>query len=119
MISPYSWILRNLLESVNGAVAVGFADYDGETVQLEGDFEDYSHRLNLACQGIVLHNLQAFHRQFGETPICINIIYQDFRLLIHPLRSGYYLVLTLKRNSNLHQAARHLERVAEELNQDL
>jgi hypothetical protein len=119
MNSPYSAILINLLDSVNGAVAVGFADYEGETIQLEGSFDGYAHKLHLACQGIVLHNLQAIHRQTGEAIFQISSIYQNFHVMIQPLIEGYLLVLTLQRGSNLYQASKRLALAARQLNQDL
>ena len=55
---PYLPLLKKLLEQVDGAVGAGFADYDGETVQLAGQFEDFEHRVHLACQGILLETCE-------------------------------------------------------------
>jgi hypothetical protein len=119
MTSSYSSILRELLESVDGAVAAGFADYEGETIQLEGDFDDYSHRLQLAYQEIVLHRLQDIHKRFHETLTQVRSAYWNYHVIVQPLCGGYFLVLTLSKGSNLHQAQRHLEQAAHKLNQDL
>ena len=119
MTSPYSATLRKLLDSVDGAVAVGFADYEGESVQLEGALGDDVHRLHLAYQGIVLHHLQSLHQQFDETPTRITSRYENLHVMIQPLKSGYFVVLTLKPNSNLYRARCCLEQIARELNQDL
>jgi hypothetical protein len=119
LTSPYSAILRKLLHSVDGAVAVGFADYDGESVQIEGNLDADTHRLHLAYQGIVLHHLQSVHHVFGETPTRISSRYQNLHVILQALKSGYFLVLTLKPNSNLFQANQTLEQTAQELNQDL
>ncbi|MCI0421963.1 MAG: hypothetical protein L0387_31230 [Acidobacteria bacterium] len=119
MTSPYSATLRKLLNSVEGAVAVGFADYDGESIQFEGELEDDAHRLHLAYQGIVLHHLQAVHLLLQESLTRISSRYQNLHVIIQPLQSGYFLVLTLRPNSNLYRAGHCLEQAAHELNQDL
>lgn len=119
MTSPYSATLRRLLEAVDGAIAAGFADYDGECVQCEGALESDTHRLHLAYQGIVLHHLQSVHHPLGEIPTRISSRFQNLDVLIQPLKSGYFIVLTLKPNSNLYQAQRYLEQTAQELNLDL
>jgi hypothetical protein len=119
LTSPYSVPLKNLLDVVDGAIAAGFADYDGESVQFEGALEADTHRLHLAYQGIVLHHLQALHQLLGETPTRISSRYQNLHVLIQPLKSGYFIVLTLKPNSNLHWAGHCLEQTAREFNQDL
>lgn len=119
MTSPYSATLKKLLDSVKGAVAVGFADYDGESVQFEGALDDDSHRLLLAYQGIVLHHLQSVHQLLGETPTRLSSRYQNLHLIIQPLKSGYFIVLTLKPNFDFHRAAYCLDQTAQEFNQDL
>jgi len=98
---------------------VGFADYDGESVQIEGNLDPDTHRLHLAYQGIVLHHLQSVHHVLGETPTRISSRHQNLHIIIQALKSGYFLVLTLKPNSNLHKASQYLEQTAQELNQDL
>lgn len=119
MLSPYSAPLRALLDCVEGAVAVGFADYEGESVQFEGTFDEDAHRLHLAYQGIVLHQLQSIHQLLGEIPTRISVRYQRMHVLVQPLKSGYFIVLSLKKDSNLFRAARFLEQTAEEFNADL
>lgn len=119
MTSPYTATLRKLLDSVDGAVAAGFADYEGEAVHLEGALDEDTHRLHLAYQGIVLHHLQSVHQLMSETPTRIRSRYQNLHTIIQPLKSGYFIVLTLKPNSNLHRAGHCLEQIAQELNQDL
>ena len=104
---------------MDGAIAAGFADYDGESVQFEGALDADTHRLHLAYQGVVLHQLQAVHQLLGETPARISSRYQNLHVIIQPLKSGYFIVLTLKPNSNLYRAFHHLEQTAQELNQDL
>lgn len=119
MTTPYSVPLRNLLDVVDGAIAAGFADYDGESVQFEGALDADTHRLHLAYQGILLHHLQAVHQPLAETPTRISSRYQNLHVIIQPLKSGYFIVLTLKPNGNLHLAFHHLEQTAQEFNQDL
>ena len=104
---------------MDGAVAAGFADYDGECVQCEGALETDTHRLHLAYQGIVLHHLQSVHHHLGEIPARISSRFQNLDVLIQPLKSGYFIVLTLKLHSNLYRARHCLEQTAQELNQDL
>jgi len=117
--SPYSAPLRKLLDSVPGAIAVGFADYEGECIQLEGGLEADVHRLHLAYQGIVLHQLQAIHLALGETATRISSRYEDKHVIVQPLKSGYFVVLTLSPGANLFRAGQYLALTARELNQDL
>ncbi len=119
MSSPYSSVLRRLIDRVDGGLAAGFADYEGETVQIEGSLEDYAHRLHLAVQGIMLHSLQSIRQAPADAPRLITSCYQKLRVIVRPLKGGYYLVLTLKRDSNLYQARLMLESAAEELDEDL
>jgi len=119
LTTPYSTSLRKLLESVDGAVAAGFADYDGESVQIEGTLDRDTHRLHLAYQGIVLHQLQSVHQLLSETPTRISSHYRNLQVIIQPLKSGYFIVLTMKPNSNLYRACQCLEQTALEFNQDL
>jgi len=119
LTSPYSAPLRKLLDLVDGAIAAGFADYDGEAVQFEGALDADTHRLLLAYQGIVLHHLQSVHQLLCETPTRIHSRYQNQHVMIQPLKSGYFIVLTLKPNSNLYRAGHRLEQTAREFDPDL
>lgn len=100
-------------------MAAGFADYDGESIQVEGTLNDYAHRLHLACQGLMLHNVQALHSSLGEVPTQIRSVFENFLVLVQPLHGGYFLVLTLEKDSNLYKAGKHLLQAAEKLNRDL
>jgi predicted regulator of Ras-like GTPase activity (Roadblock/LC7/MglB family) len=119
MTSPYSAILNQLLESVEGASGAGFADCEGETVELAGSLEDYAHRLLLAYQSIVVHQLQAIHSGLADVPSQITITTQNRHLLIRPLKGGYFLVLTLTRGADLYQGRQQLEQTGQLLNRDL
>ncbi|MEW5975523.1 MAG: hypothetical protein AB1898_06920 [Acidobacteriota bacterium] len=116
-MSAYSSILQHILRQVEGAVAVGFADYEGETVQIEGRLEDYRHRLLLAYQGILFHNLAEQHA--GESMQSITAVYEDLTTVIKPLRRGYFLLLTLDSRKNLFQADGWLNWGAEQVNPDI
>jgi len=116
---PYQSILKTLLESVDGSVGVGFVDYDGETVQLAGQFEDFAHRVHLAYQGIFLESLKSFHQQLLGVPLSLVCVYQNLTLVIKPLKSGYFLVLTLTHRKQLAKALRATEEAAAQLNRDL
>jgi len=104
---------------VDGAIAAGFADYEGECVHCEGALDNDTHRLHLAYQGIVLHHLQSVHHPLGEIPARISSRFENLNVLIQPLKSGYFIVLTLKPHSNLYRARYYLEQTAQELNPDL
>ena len=116
---PYQSILKSLLESIDGAVGAGFVDYDGETVQLAGQFEDFAHRVHLAYQGIFLESLKSFHEEPLGAPLSLVCVYQNLTLVIKPLKSGYFLVLTLTHRKQLAKALRATEEAAAQLNLDL
>jgi hypothetical protein len=66
-----------------------------------------------------IDNLQSVHQLLGETPTRIHSRYQNQHVMIQPLKSGYFIVLTLKPDSNLYRAGHRLEQTAREFNQDL
>jgi hypothetical protein len=115
----YGQVLTELLEKIEGAIGVGFVAHDGEAVQLEGQLDDYSHRLHLAYQGILLQNLNQIHSSPKATLRSIIQVYQDYVIVIKPLLGGYFLVLTLQHRKNLPRALRYLQEAAEALNQEL
>jgi hypothetical protein len=112
---PYTYILKRLLERVEGAVGVGFVDHDGETIQVAGRLEDYSHRLHLAYQGILVQNLKEIHQEVSW----LISVYPSLTMVVKPLKNAYFLVLTLEHRKNLPKALKHLEEAAQELNQEL
>ena len=114
---PYTYILKRLLENVEGAVGVGFVDHEGETIQLQGRLEDYSHRIHLAYQGILVHNLNEIHQE--ESLSWLISVYQRLTMVVKPLKNAYFLVLTLEHRKDLAKALKHLEEAAQELNQEL
>lgn len=116
---PYQSILTTLLERIEGAVGAGFVDYDGEVVQLIGPFEDFAHRVHLAYQGIFLEKLKSIHQRHLGVPLSLVCVYQNLTLVIKPLRSGYFLVLTLAHRKQLAKALRAADDAAAHLNLDL
>jgi hypothetical protein len=116
---PYRDVLKRLVEKIEGAIGVGFVAQDGEAVQLEGQLDDFAHRLHLAYQGILLQDLSHIHRNPKTKLRLVLSIHQDYTVAIKPLLDDYFLVLTLKHRRSLHKALRHLEQAAEELNQEL
>jgi len=119
LVSPYSPLLTKLLNSVEGGLAVGFADYEGETIDLVGEIDDYRHRLHLAYQGILLQKLRCLLSQTQEFPNRVVFGCESTWIVIQPLKSSYFLVLTLQKNSCVSRASRILEEAAHELNLDL
>jgi hypothetical protein len=115
----YQDILRRLLEKIENAAGAGFVAQDGETVQLEGQLDDFSHRLHLAYQGILLQVLGDIHKNPDANLRLVLSIHQDYTVAVKPLVGGYFLVLTLKGRRNLQKAIRCLEQAAQELNQEL
>jgi len=116
---PYREILKRLIERIEGATGAGFVAEDGETVQLEGQLDDFAHRLHLAHQGILLQALSHIHKNPKANLRLVLSVHQDDTVAVKPLAGGYFLVLTLKRGKNLHKALHYLEQAAEELNQEL
>ena len=116
---PYKRILQDLLGKIGGAIGAGFVASDGETVQLEGRLDDFTHRLHLAYQGILLQALNSIHENPKAKLQTIVTIHQNHTIAIKPPTDGYFLVLTLERGKNLHRVLRCLEQAAEELNREL
>ncbi len=115
----YADVLADLLEKIEGAIGVGFVAHDGEAVQLEGQLAEYSHRLHLAYQGILLQNLKQVHRNPNASLRSVIQVHQDYAIIAKPLLSGYFLVLTLQHRKNLPRALHYLQKAADVLNQEL
>lgn len=118
-MDPYVDILKTLLEKIDGCVGAGFVDYEGEAVQLHGKLENYSHRLHLAYQGILLNQIHEIHQSQIKSLKYITTIHKNRCSILKPLKCGYYLVLTLSSCKHLFKALQHIEEVAHELNQDI
>ena len=115
----YTDILKHLLDKTEGAIGVGFVAHDGEAVQIEGQLEDYAHRLHLAYQGILLQALGQIQKIPQKGVRYVLAVHENYAVVLKPLADGYFLVLTLKHRKHLHQALRHLEEAAQILNQEL
>ena len=115
----YRDILRRLLHNIENATGAGLVAQDGEAVQLEGQIDDFTHRLHLAYQGILLQVLSDIHKGPKANLRLVLSIHQDYTVAVKPLADGYFLVLTLKGRKNAQKALRYLEQAAGELNQEL
>ncbi len=116
---PYLSLLKKLLEQAEGAVGAGFADYEGETVQLAGQLDDFEHRVLLAWQGILLEDIKKIHQTYLSPPEMVILKYQHRTLLIKPLKDSYYLVLTLAHAKYLSKAIQCLKDMARALELDM
>lgn len=116
---PYRRILEELLAWVPGSRTALLLDAQGEVVVGAGEMDE-RHRLIGAYQGIALGMATRTAIRFGTGPIqSLTWRHEEGGVVLATLRDGYYLVLSLGRESLVPLAARHLETARERLNQEI
>jgi predicted regulator of Ras-like GTPase activity (Roadblock/LC7/MglB family) len=118
--TPYTPILRHLVDELPDAIGAVFADWEGEAVDQfpaspEGDDNrpgsrsSFDLRLLGAHFGVVLNHVRAvlhlFH--YGE-PLELILQHDRLDVLIHSVSSDYYLFLGLRAGAHLAHALREL-----------
>lgn len=104
---PFQSILKNLVESVPGAVGAILVDWEGEAVQEYCHCAPYDIRFIGAHNGVILSRLRESHRDnLGGAIDLVEISSEQQHLLIGVADPDYSLVLQVKRPAAL-ALARH------------
>jgi len=98
---PYRGVLESLVRSVRGVRAALMFDSVGEVVLEAGERAD-QHRLIGAYQGLALTAARrTFERHAAGGIRYMLCCYAGGRVILRPLKDGYYLVLSLSADSDL------------------
>jgi len=95
---PYQSLLDELMTSAQGAQGAVLLDSEGEVV-VEAGARDFRHRLIGAYQGIALNTAQRTLGTYAEGIRYVLCRYTWGTLVLHPLKDGYYLMLSLQPNA--------------------
>lgn len=117
---PFPQLLGRLVRSVDGAQGAILMDQDCEYVWLEGSLDPYHHKLMGAYQGILLMQMASTARRRGWTePDRLVTGYEKAQFITRTLKSGYFLVLSLRPGGNVGRALVAIEAVAERINEEI
>lgn len=109
-------ILKKMVGDVPGAVGAIFADWEGESVEhyYAGPEDDI--KLLGAHQGILLNSIGNLTGGNGTGALrCMLVSTDAAKLVVRPLKEGYYMVLMLSPGSNGGLALRASETAARKL----
>ena len=117
-------ILRQLLQSIPGAIGALFLDREGESVELwaERPFDIGADGLRAigAYQGIFLSDIRRICGRLGIGELHqLTIEFAHAKVLSCDLKDGYYLVLLVDEGTNEGIALRKLHRCRAQLNEEI
>lgn len=121
MAEPFTAMLADLVDQIDGAVGAAFIDSYGESVQCyaaSGD-EDYI-KLMGAYQGIALQTSRGIVQQLdaGAIDYCLTA-YDSVSFLTKALEHDYFLLLVLGPNANVGKGIYSIRRSAEAFNREI
>ncbi|MEO8217505.1 MAG: hypothetical protein ABI718_10535 [Acidobacteriota bacterium] len=98
---PFRTVLRNLIDSVDGAMGAMFLDYEGEAVEVVSNGNRHDFKIIGAYQGIFLYQARKICRDTRQgTPLRFALQLEEITILTRTMADGYYLVLVLGRNAS-------------------
>lgn len=121
MAEPFTELLSDLVERVDGSIGAAFIDSYGEAVQcyaVQGD-EDYI-KLMGAYQGIALQTSRGIVHQLEAGGIdYVFTAYENISFLIKALEHDYFLMLVLGPEANVGKGVYTIRRAAGAFNQEI
>jgi predicted regulator of Ras-like GTPase activity (Roadblock/LC7/MglB family) len=121
MAEPFTELLSELVERVDGAIGAAFIDSYGEAVQCvaAGGDEDYI-KLMGAYQGIALQTSRAIVKQLEAGAIdYVFTSYDSASFLIKALAHDYFLMLVLPPEANVGKGIYNIRRSADAFNREI
>jgi len=97
--SPFTIILKELIERIRGAYAAALVDRDGESVDYAGDIPPFDIKIAAASWRIVLSQVGDV-RNIGKASF-ISIRAKNQTVALYALPDGYALVVLLRRRGGL------------------
>lgn len=120
MITPFTGILRRMVDKVPGAIGAIFADWDGEAVDSFAPGVKEDMLVLGAHYGIILNHVQSalhlFH--FGEAEEII-VLHRKLDLIVRSVDKDYYVVLAVRAGSHLATALREAHAAASALRAEM
>jgi len=100
-------LLKDIVDGLPGAAGAILADWEGESVDFFFRGPDYDIKLLGAHHGILLNLAKEASDNNGLGDIrALMVSMGEHRVVVQPLKDGYYLVLLLDRGANGGQALR-------------
>jgi predicted regulator of Ras-like GTPase activity (Roadblock/LC7/MglB family) len=121
MAEPFTELLSDLVDRVDGAVGAAFIDNYGEAVQcIAAEGEDDYVKLMGAYQGIALQTSQHIAHQLdaGEVDFFFTA-YETASFLVKALAHDYFLLLVLAPEANVGKGIYDIQRSAEAFNREI
>jgi predicted regulator of Ras-like GTPase activity (Roadblock/LC7/MglB family) len=116
---PFQRLLDELAARVEGFQGALMLDAEGE-VAVESGARDDRHRLIGAYQGIALATAKRTNQRYEAGSIrYITCQYEAARLVLRPLKDGYYLIVSLAPEAPLAPCLRHSAALQTRFNQEL
>ena len=109
-------ILKKTVDGLPGALGAIFADWEGESVEYQYAGPEDDIKLLGAHQGILLGIINGVSGSYGMGEVrCVLVSAESAKLVVRPLKDGYYLVVMLGPYANGGLAIRAVEAAAAEL----
>ncbi len=121
MAEPFTELLNDLINRVEGAVGAAFIDSYGEAVQCVAIGEDEDQvKLMGAYQGIALGTSRTIASQLeaGEIDYCFTA-YDKQSFLVKALAQDYFLMLVLSPGANVGKGIFDIRRAADAFNREI
>jgi len=114
---PFRKILKNLVESMPGAIGAVFADYEGETVDFYSSNDEPYQLKVIGAHNCAILNLinKAQKKVRGGDVSTVTLKMDNFSIIITPVKQGYYLLVTLKNSSMMEKACYRIKKAVKAL----
>ena len=114
MPSDFAEVLADLVGEIPGAQAAVFLDWEGEAVDQFGHLPEFDIKLLGAHWGVVLNLIRTrVPQEVLGSPKVLLLVCRDAVVLLGVVELDYYLVLTIRPDSNLGLALRKMAVAAE------
>ena len=113
-------ILQRVVDGVPGAAGVIFADWEGESVECVSNWQDEDIKLLGAHHGIILNLAREVAENCAQGGINGMLVSSEVgRVVVQPVKEGYYLVMLLPPHGNVGVAFKKLREAAELFRQEI
>jgi predicted regulator of Ras-like GTPase activity (Roadblock/LC7/MglB family) len=121
MAEPFTELLADLVQHVDGAVGAAFIDSNGEAVKcLSSSGDDDFVKLVGAYQGIALQTTRGIVSQLDSGKVDYFFsAYEHASFLVKALAHDYFLLLVLSPDANVGKGVHNIRRSAEAFNQEI
>jgi predicted regulator of Ras-like GTPase activity (Roadblock/LC7/MglB family) len=119
-VTPFSSILRRVVESTPNAIGGAFADPEGEMVDSYAKIDAHEWAVLTAHYGIVLgHLTAAFGTWHFGGPEYFIAQHRKVEIVVYAVDAGYYALMALREPANLGYALQQLRAATVELKREM